>query len=152
MEMTSNEKALFEKAKDHLETNKVDTSKLGVVMIGNEQYLGEISDVTYSEQFSLSMHNPRRLLRLQQAKQQGRGIQYSVDFMVVDLDLIEEGDIKLFPTAYYMLDNLNEISQARILALYAQYIDDKQAARLAASGLVAPGINAPPGIGIRPRE
>jgi hypothetical protein len=123
----------------------VNVNTLMLVMIGDEQLLGEegLSEVLGSS-LTFRLKNPKRLLRLQRLE----GDNFSVKFILIDLDLIDEGSITVVPQAYYRLRDLSEVSRVHMLALYETLLSNKKTMRqVASSKIILPRLEMPQGLG-----
>jgi hypothetical protein len=113
------------------------TEALLVAMAGSEILIGSV-DVQSSEYVSFApvgrptmLRNPKRIVRLSAMGPGGLQIQY----VIGDLDLINEGIVWVQPHAAYYLQDLDEDSQINYLKLILDFFRRKA---IADSGLVIP--------------
>lgn len=129
----------LEGMKSIIQDANVDVEKLGVVMWASEQLFGEVIERKFEPYHHVVMKDPKRILRLQQV-QPGN---FRVDFILVDLDLMESGRVELQPMGFYLVRDLDEDSQHRMLGLYLSYLENKQRSKAAEAGIVIPDVRPP---------
>lgn len=102
-----------------------------------EQIFGEVGNVETHTLCGVPIlvKNPKRFIRIQRAERDG-GI--SIEFLVADLDMIEEGAVVLQAPLAYWIDYLSCPSQERYLGTYLMHLEQKKLMRAAASGIVSP--------------
>lgn len=114
----------IDKAVNELAEVGVDAERLAVVMVGNEQLLGETRQVSFDDPTELK--NPKRFARFQQTFKNPDGSQaVSINFMIGDLDLVEGGTVYVRPVLGYFLGDLDERSIESFLNLYVEFITRK---------------------------
>ena len=137
-------KTRLDKLKEDLKTKDVSWDDMAVLMFGaNEQIIGEIIAIPDAKgidfdyrlvNLSREIKNPKRFARLQRVTPKG----ITVDFIVGDLDLVESGVMQVFAVGGYWISELGEESQGALLSLYYDFLKNKEAARVASSGLIIP--------------
>lgn len=147
-EMSKEEIALQQMKDKVTDEGHVNVDALMVVMMGQEQVLGECIGTTIEGQLEITLKNPKRFLRLQQV-QPGN---FRIDFLIIDLDHMSSGKATFFPSGFYYLKDMDTLSQLRMLLLYATYLENKKVARAAQAGIKLAGPGDVQGLGadVRP--
>lgn len=121
--------------KAELSKRDVPWNQLAVLILtAGEQVIGVVSDSTVLVGQLVHVSSPRRFIRLQKATPEG----LTIDFMIADLDMIEDGKIQVSAIAGYYLHDLSEESQGRYFATLLDHIDMKEQARIKQSGIIMP--------------
>lgn len=110
----------------------VDVSKLSVFYTGTDQILGEAE--TNKDYPSFIVKNPKRVIRMQQMERNGLILTY----LVSNLDLMQDGELRLTPHAWYRVRDQPEETQRVVFGLYLEFFERRAQQRIAESGLVLP--------------
>jgi hypothetical protein len=123
-----------------LEDAGVETQALAVFITGaGEQLIGECLEGYVLKNKSLvgvpyTVKNPKRFIRIQNVSREGMSIQ----FMIGDLDMIEEGEVEVIANIAYWLEKQGDTTREEMLALYVQFLERKIRNKAVAAGLVLP--------------
>ena len=127
-----------------LEKEGVDVGSLTVCMMGDEQFLGSVHETQHREGgVYVKVRDPKRIIRIQQIHEGN----LRIEFTLVDLDYIEKGEVEVYATAFYRLEEQSLMTRLRMYVLYLQYFESKKMMRAAAAGIQVPKIQLPEGIG-----
>lgn len=135
--MNSKANAELEQLRAYLSDKGVDTQSLGVwTVAANELALGECSVKSPDAPgpFQATIANPKRFYRLTQVGPGGM----SINYMIGDWDLIDQGFLDVNASAMYYLRHQSIQAQIDTLNLYKQYFERRAAARVLEAGLVTP--------------
>lgn len=127
--------------KAQLRESKYDFEKIAVFMItAGDQILGQVEgDDPSLVGRSVTISSPKRFIRLQKATQTG----LEMNFLVTDLDMIDDGTVQVHALVAYRLKDLNEESQGRYLGFLLDHLSQREQERRARSGIILPGQSEP---------
>lgn len=123
--------------KDALKSKGVAVEDLAVLMIPGDQIIGELvgeSGPVCPVNRSVKVKNPKRILREMMRTNEG----VVINFMVGDLDMVEEGMVFFHPHGGYRVDQISEDSQVHLLAIYADFMERKMMNKAKEAGLILP--------------
>lgn len=104
-----------------------------VILVNNDLIFGEVKDRPLAGSL-IDMKNPCRLFRVQKVHQGG----VSVELMLLDFDLMDEGMASFVPVGGYYLTDTSTLTQLRYLALLQSFLEQKMLFRAKVAGLHLP--------------
>jgi hypothetical protein len=127
---------------DELKQRGVIAKNLVIFHVGSDQIMAELHEDDDFNHINeklkkngfICIHNPKRILRLQQV--QGNGVILS--YMMGDFDLVEQGQINIAPTCWYRVVSQSPKTVLAILNLYKEYLDRKVHLKAEDAGLILP--------------
>lgn len=121
---------------EELNEKGVTFSKLAVLSAGMDSYLGAVFDVP-DVLGRVTVLSPKRFARYEMRHPQNQSM-ILVDFMIGDIDFINDGEISVTPNMMYYIGFQDTDCQISMAKLYLEYFDRKVTAKAAEAGLTLP--------------
>lgn len=127
--------------KELLERGKINADELVMIIAGNEQIIAEWKDTENNLKVlemsrAMKVKNPKRFLRIQQMDQRSGAI--ITNFVVMDYDFIEGGELLVYPMAWSTFGMMDKASQENLLKIMLNMTENKARERAAEAGIISP--------------